>query len=846
MKLIKILLTLSLAWILLLGMAPQAMSHEVNGVWAHNLNIPDPNLREAMRAQIEKDSGQDVGWNINAEDTGFLNGYFANAGIRTLTGLEHCSHLVHLELNDNTISDISVLAELPLIQLPDLTLTPLLAQLDLSGNTISDISALAELPSLKYLFLSGNSISDISALAGLTQLKSLRLYDNTISDISALAGLTQLVELHLSGNSVSDISALAGLTQMNTLGLISNSISDISALAGLTQLETLYLTDNSVSDISALAGLTQLYQLYLDINAISDIPDLAGLTRLKRLDLSDNSISDISNLAGLTQLEWLDLSDNTISDISALAGLTQLKWLMLNRNSICDLSALDISILAGLPNLKYLALGGNSICDISNLAGLTQLESLYLSDNSVSDLSALAGLTQLESLYLSDNAISDLSALAELMQLKQLNLTDNAISDVSPLLGLTQLTGEEWDRTGLHLRVNPLSYTSIHEHIPAIQAEGIEVAFDNRAHAALLKISGDGQRALIDTQLATPFVVKAMDEHGEPMKDVIVTFTLIPNDLTVTTCLYDLTDVLPDDTTLRRTTARTNAEGMTPNISLRLGPTLGKHVITATATQIQSPVTWTAIAFGGAAGPQISDVNSDDEVTIQDLVLVAAHLGNFDDADANGDETDADVTDDSCPWSVSTPLSLNGDEIDADVNRDGIVNITDLVLVAAALRNAAGAPAVGSYAAEARESLLIRGTPTRAEVQQWLTEAKQVDTPGDAYQRGIGVLEQLFVALTPRETRLLHNYPNPFNPETWLPYQLATDADVRFHIYAVDGTLVRTLAVGHQLEGVYQRKGRAAYWDGRNEIGERVASGLYFYTLTADDFTATNKMLIRK
>ena len=102
------------------------------------------------------------------------------------------------------------------------------------------------------------------------------------------------------------------------------------------------------------------------------------------------------------------------------------------------------------------------------------------------------------------------------------------------------------------------------------------------------------------------------------------------------------------------------------------------------------------------------------------------------------------------------------------------------------------------------------------------------------------------IAVLPDNTQLLANYPNPFNPETWIPYQLAAAADVTLTIYAVDGKPVRTLALGQQPGGMYQSKSRAAYWNGRNEHNEPVASGLYFYTLTAGEFSETRKMLIRK
>ncbi len=102
------------------------------------------------------------------------------------------------------------------------------------------------------------------------------------------------------------------------------------------------------------------------------------------------------------------------------------------------------------------------------------------------------------------------------------------------------------------------------------------------------------------------------------------------------------------------------------------------------------------------------------------------------------------------------------------------------------------------------------------------------------------------LSAAPEKTRLLQNYPNPFNPETWIPYKLAEDAVVRIAIYDINGALVRQLDLGHQKAGYYIDRLKAAYWDGRNALRETVANGIYFYQLTAGDFTATRRMVIVK
>ena len=170
-----------------------------------------------------------------------------------------------------------------------------------------------------------------------------------------------------------------------------------------------------------------------------------------------------------------------------------------------------------------------------------------------------------------------------------------------------------------------------------------------------------------------------------------------------------------------------------------------------------------------------------------------------------------------------------------DVTCDGVVDLDDMELIAVELEGAAGAPAAPHLSPATLET-----------VQQWLSGAKRMRHTDPNFLRGLAILEQVLALFASEETALLPNYPNPFNPETWIPYQLSEPADVTVTLYAADGKLVRTLALGHQEAGIYEGKSRAAYWDGRNEFGERVASGLYFYTLTAGDFTATRKMLIRK
>ena len=142
--------------------------------------------------------------------------------------------------------------------------------------------------------------------------------------------------------------------------------------------------------------------------------------------------------------------------------------------------------------------------------------------------------------------------------------------------------------------------------------------------------------------------------------------------------------------------------------------------------------------------------------------------------------------------------------------------------------------------ASSDETLTIPGTALTAPGQYnvKVTATSQCDSTQTA--------EILTTTTIYPKTRVLPNFPNPCNPETWIPYQLAKSSDVTITIYAMMGEVVRTLALGHKLSGLYQSKSSTAYWDGTNEYGEAAASGVYFYKFAADDFSAVHKMLVLK
>ena len=174
-----------------------------------------------------------------------------------------------------------------------------------------------------------------------------------------------------------------------------------------------------------------------------------------------------------------------------------------------------------------------------------------------------------------------------------------------------------------------------------------------------------------------------------------------------------------------------------------------------------------------------------------------------------------------------------------DVNGDGAVNFLDLLLVFDNRDDSTAAPAINIDLT----ALDLDFDRVQEEIAVLLASG---DTSLVGQQRALMYLQHLLASARPDATVLLANYPNPFNPETWIPYHLATRTDVGINIYNAQGIFVRALTLGHQSAGYYTSRSRAAYWDGRNALGERVASGVYFYQLETDEVSPMRKMVILK
>ena len=662
-----------------------------------------------------------------------------------------------------------------------------LIALNASHKQITELSGLKHATNLKHLSLGFNQITDVSPLAKLTNLEALSIPYNPVEDLTPLKALTQLRTLEIRGYDIRDVTL------------------DVNLFTSFPDLVYLVIGSNRITDLTPLTQLKRLRYLSAISNQIQDLTPIAQMPNLVSLELWYNQVSDLTPLTGLTHLQLLSLQGNPLTDITPLSGLKDLKNLDIS-GGINERGITDLTPLTPLTNLEFLRADGNKIRSLRPLRKLEQLETLSLEDNQISDMRPLTKLLKLRTLRVAGNPITDLTPLQTLAQRSPGLEIDIALTQLSPLVKFTgsQLPPLYWadtETSGFYRLTHPK--TSV-EHaalgVPNITALAVDPA-DGKVYwtEQTGNLRGDIGCANLDGSNA----------------QVLKTFLSLPRDIAIDT--------------RRRKIYCTNATGKIQQLTLN-----GSNFKANLITNLDSPAHITLDIADGKlywteAGGRIRRANLDGSNTqtvitgleaIRGLTLAADKLywteqtgknaGKIQRADLDGTNVQRLATLKSTPLGIAVDTTgrklywtnaagkiqranLNGKNIQNVVT--GLSNPIDLV--------------IGTDAA----TVPIAAAPA---------------------------------TVLPDTTGLLPNYPNPFNPETWIPYQLAEPAEVTLHIYGVNGALIRTLAFGHQPAGSYKSKSRAVYWDGKNESGETAASGLYFYTLSASDFTATRKMFIVK
>ena len=820
-------------------------------------------------------------------------GFGNDRSVSTIPSLKGLKSLRRLEISDCNISDLSALAELT--QLEWLTLV---------NNLISDVSPLKNLKNLEHLNLDANVISDVSPLAKLTKLKVLYLENNAISDVSPLKDLTNLERLDLRNNAISDFSPLEGLPEKTFvrmegnqgflvrgsrkitgpwLWMIASTGDRGGANAAASGIDFLaQMSDGAVTELKiATNGATEGNPVGNKVWTIGELSPIGG-----------NNINDMANDTGLGSG---DINDHVAYGSVALDSPREQKTTMLVGSD----DAVKVWLNGVLVHSNPINRGADNYQDQFPVTLKNGTNTLLIAvyergggwsgffgfetgtDYTVIPADARFSLStettrfaigDTFTLYLNTKGVDDLAGWQSDIIFDPAILKANSVKDGNFLRqggGRTHFLQGAIDNT--EGRITGVGSARISEGGADGDGTLLSVTFTAKA-------AGETRVALREFQAGSS-TGKAM-----PSASPDITITVgDPSTLDVSDTAFslstDTTSVYLDDTFTLRLSAKDVAdlagwqsdvafdpavleavevsEGdflKAEDVNIFFGPgtidnTTGKITNVSTArfkggvsgTGTLLSITFMAKAVGetrvtfsnfyaGSSSTEVipsnsleititveesafltSDVNRDGQVNVLDLILVAQLLGS------------------------TTP----GDSR-ADVNGDGIINVLDLIVVAQHLGESTEGAAPSNVAAI--DSLEL----DPAMIQAWIAQA-QIENDGSlAFQLGITKLEQLLALFIPEKTALLHNYPNPFNPETWIPYQLAEPAEVMVHIYATNGVLVRTLALGYQPAGIYQYRNRAAYWDGQNEVGESVASGVYFYTFTAGDFIATRKMLIIK
>ena len=828
--------------------------------------------------------------------------------ITDITPLIGLKNLKELYLADNPFHDFSPLLQLEgveldieinealniVVEVPD----PNLRQLIREALSLPEAVPLTQQQMLRLTRLDagGNlGITDLTGLEYATNLQSLSLYRNPIVDISPLAHLTKLEGFNLWGCRIVNLSPLRNLKNLRGIVLGNNEISDISPLAELINLTSLQIHSNQIVDFSPLANLVNLQELWINDNFGTDISSLQGL------NLTDFRYDEVCDIEPFLPLVGERIENRSFPSVfqawDGVVGLDHLTWEQ--RNVLHDLHftpSFELNWDTTLAEPTY----GVATKRAGNLERAREIRQLRLVQNTNmvflrdirihnhftpeafppnSDFWLRDAQGQILRNVASEYLINFLKPEVQELLVKRIIAVERC-----GLFDGIMLDGFNHNGTGFVGRGHFYPVTDeeiIQAMLDIFRAVRSQVRDDflilvnaNRSKATryaqyvngtFMETGTDypggytygGLAEIEDTLLWSEENLRApqincLEGWGIPTEPpdspnnlrfmrVFTTMSLTHSDGYVmyntgrgAVRLPDPGDGYPwepghehlwypfwdadlghpigtkaqqyqnvEGLFIREFTngwAVYNRSGAAQEISLpesAAGVSSGQTGRTHQLADLDGE-----IYLRAGTRPAPTDINGDGVVNILDLILVAQNFGTT----------------------------------KSDINGDGTTNILDLILVAQHL---------GETSTPAAPAALPAALSPET-VQGWIDMTHAQNDGSVTFAQGIAMLEKLLALMIPDKTVLRANYPNPFNPETWIPYHLANDTEVQIGIYDIQGVLVRQFNLGYQKAGYYTDRTKAVYWDGRNEIGEPVASGVYFYTLTTDDYTGTRRMVIIK
>ena len=816
-----------------------------------------------------------------------------NKNLRDLTGLENLENLTRLTIvGSYSASDYeaeNLTAANALSDISSLSALESLEYLSLDYNGISDLSPLSALANLERLYVRHNNVSDVSPLVGLTGLTTLVLFGNPVENAHVLYPLTQQdlpvdIDIDVSAPVAQDVDARPQVTEIRWPaafvdlgdGLeyhtpprdISDVLVDIIFSEDVTDFESddiELLGTATIAAIDSLTGSGSEYTLTISITPTTDgtgdgtlgihIP--AGAVQDVSGDNDNIAYSTGSDAAALLFSPTLEIVvpeepqngafdvvfefnesvtgfrrnwvDNYFGSVMNAIGGTLTGWAE-NAAGTIYTATITPTVDGVFPIFRFAA---NQVL-AENTDGLKVLDSVFSPRAVTVDLTPLK-VTEIRwpaafvdlgdglEYHTPPRDISDVSVRITFSE----DVTDFESDDIR-LLG-TATTAAIESVTG-----SGSKYTLTIAITPTTDGTGDGTLGIDIPAGAVQDVSGDNDNIAYSTGsdaaalLFSPTLEIVVPE--EPQNGA-----------------FDVVFEFNESVTGFRRNWVDNYFGSVMNA---IGGTLTGWNENATGTIYTATITPTVDGvfpiFRFAANQVLAE--NTDGLKVLDVVFspraVTIEISQWAPWDVNQDG----VVDDTDAALVTAAIGQTGETIAnplTDVNGDGVVDRDDLLLVQEHLNtDVTGAPSTDTIVALLGLDTLKSLSRTSLETE---LNALIAETDGSLkYRRAIQFLQNFLLALRPDKTRLLANYPNPFNPETWIPYHLANASNVRITIYDTRGVVVRRLDLGHQREGYYTSRSRAAYWDGRNHVGERVASGIYFYQLEANDISRLRKMVILK